>query len=101
MDSVDSPRNGNGRDVLGEFLRLTLKLITATTLRPGIPWPGGLGDECSHLPSAAEFFAAAGFQDHHIGTILGVDNATGAARSPRKRLRYTPANFLRRRATPR
>jgi C-terminal processing protease CtpA/Prc len=28
--------------------------------------------------SAAEFFAA-GFQDHHIGTILGVDNATGAA----------------------
>jgi hypothetical protein len=28
--------------------------------------------------SAAEFFAA-GFQDHHIGTILGVDNVTGAA----------------------
>jgi C-terminal processing protease CtpA/Prc len=28
--------------------------------------------------SAAEFFAA-GFQDHRIGTILGVDNATGAA----------------------
>jgi C-terminal processing protease CtpA/Prc len=28
--------------------------------------------------SAAEFFSA-GFQDHHIGTILGVDNATGAA----------------------
>jgi hypothetical protein len=28
--------------------------------------------------SAAEFFAA-GFQDHHIGTILGVDEATGAA----------------------
>lgn len=28
--------------------------------------------------SAAEFFAA-GFQDHRIGTILGADNATGAA----------------------
>jgi hypothetical protein len=28
--------------------------------------------------SAAEFFAA-GFQDHRIGTILGIDNATGAA----------------------
>jgi hypothetical protein len=28
--------------------------------------------------SAAEFFAA-GFQDHRIGTILGTDNATGAA----------------------
>jgi C-terminal processing protease CtpA/Prc len=28
--------------------------------------------------SAAEFFAA-GFQDHHIGTILGADSATGAA----------------------
>jgi C-terminal processing protease CtpA/Prc len=28
--------------------------------------------------SAAEFFAA-GFQDHRIGTILGIDDATGAA----------------------
>ena len=28
--------------------------------------------------SAAEFFSA-GFQDHHIGTVLGVDNVTGAA----------------------
>jgi hypothetical protein len=28
--------------------------------------------------SAAEFFAA-GFQDHHIGTVLGTDDATGAA----------------------
>ena len=65
-------------------------------LRTGIPWPGGLTVTNALTYGAAEFFAA-GFPDHHIETILSVDNATGAA-GARKDYPIHSANFLRRRA---
>jgi len=82
-----------GYDLLSWIPSIARAMETGATFSASFPISSA-ADYCNDLPqvyhgpvvvvtnaltySAAEFFAA-GFQDHQIGAIVGVDNATGAA----------------------